>query len=83
MQRCANHHDLHSRSESWRPGREKSGGLPLRKELLYIIRKPYKTQNKSQDSPQPLIAGYLYDFPQSVLSKSKIQKRVYLKPYNQ
>jgi hypothetical protein len=60
------------------PGREKPGGQPLSKERLYIIRKPYKTQNESQDSPKPLIAGYLCYFPQSVLSKSKTQKRVYL-----
>jgi len=77
-QRCANHHDLHPCSESWRPGRQEPGGQLVRKDAMRVMRKPYKTLEQRKNEYNLLKKQALGSIARGALSGSKTRRRVYL-----
>ena len=60
------------------PGCQKPGGQLVRKGVMRVTRKPYKTPDSRQARRKPLIMHDLSDFLRGVLSGSKARKRAYL-----
>ena len=62
------HHDLHPCPEPGRQGRQESGRQPVRKEVMRVMRKPYKTPTLGIIDAKPLKSHGLSECGGGVLS---------------